>query len=215
MVGSPALEHLSAVDPVLARLIAGFDDPARAVVVDPARGGRYPATHAYGALVRVILGQLVSVAAARAMVARLTARFDGALPTPQQVLDDEPEALRVAAGLSRAKLRSLVALAEAVTSGTLDLDGFDGVDDDEVLRRLCAVPGIGPWTAHVFLMGHLARPDVLAPGDLGIRKAAGLAYRADGAPVTPAELVVLAERWRPHRSTACRVLWKSLDNAPL
>jgi DNA-3-methyladenine glycosylase II len=196
-------------------LIGGFDAEALAIVVDPARGGRHPATHAYGALVRVILGQQVSVAAARSMVARLTERFDGALPTPEQVLADDPDALRVAGGLSRGKLRFVVGLALEVQQGRIDLDALEHLADDEVLTRLCAVTGIGPWTAHVFLMGHLRRPDVLAPGDLGIRRAAGLAYAADGAPVTPAALEALAEPWRPYRSTACRVLWKSLDVSPL
>lgn len=209
----PALAHLARADPVLARLIAGMDEAALAVVVDPARGGRYPPTHAYGALVRVILGQQVSVGAALAMVARLAARYDGALPTPAQILADDPEALRAAGGLSRGKLRFVRGLAEEVATGRLDLDALAEADDETVLATLCAVTGIGPWTAHVFLMGHLGRPDVLAPGDLGIRRAAGIAYGVDPAP-TPDALVAMAEAWRPHRSTACRLLWKSLDVAP-
>ncbi|MCW3013014.1 MAG: DNA-3-methyladenine glycosylase [Solirubrobacterales bacterium] len=210
----PALEHLAAADPVLARLIAGMDAAALTIVVDPARGGRYPPVPAYGDLVRIILGQQVSVGAARAMVARLTARYDGALPTPEQVLADDPEALRAAGGLSRAKLRFVRGLAEEVVTGRLDLDALADVDDETVLARLCAVTGIGPWTAHVFLMGHLRRPDVLAPGDLGIRRAVGVAYELDASP-TPDAVVAMAEAWRPHRSTACRLLWKSLDAVPI
>lgn len=212
--GSPALSHLCTVDALLAEVIGGFDAAALAIVVDPARGGRYPDTHAYGALVRVILGQQVSVGAARSMVQRLTARFDGGLPTPEQVLADDPATLRSAAGLSHAKFRFVRGLADEVASGRLDLDALGSLDDDAVLERLCAVTGIGPWTAHVFLMGHLRRPDVLAPGDLGLRKAAGNIY-AGGTPITPDDLVALGERWRPHRSTASRVLWKSLDAAPV
>jgi DNA-3-methyladenine glycosylase II len=209
-----ALIRLSAADPVLAGLIAGMDDAALAVVTDPARGGRYPPVPPYAALVRIILGQQVSVGAARAMVARLSDRFGGALPTPEQVLADDPEALRAAGGLSRGKLRFVRGLASDVVEGRVDLDALEALDDAEVEAALCAVTGIGPWTAHVYLMGQLRRPDVLAPGDLGIRKAAGLAYGLP-APPTPAELTAMAEAWRPHRSTASRLLWKSLDAAPV
>lgn len=198
---------------MLGRLIAGMDDAALTVVVDPARGGRYPPVHVYGALVRIILGQQVSVGAARAMVTRLSARFDGLLPTPEQVLADDPEALRAAAGLSRGKLRFVRSLAEEIVSGRLDLEALTDADDETVQATLCAVTGIGPWTAHVFLMGHLGRPDVLAPGDLGIRRAVGIAYGMDLAP-TPEELAAMTTAWRPHRSTACRLLWKSLDVVP-
>jgi DNA-3-methyladenine glycosylase II len=209
----PALAHLGGADPVLAGLIDGMGDTALAVVVDPARGGRHPPVHAYGALVRVILGQQVSVGAARAMVARLSARYDGVLPTAEQVLADDPEALRAEGGLSRGKLRFIRGLAEDVVVGRLDLEALAHADDETVQATLCAITGIGPWTAHVFLMGHLRRPDVLAPGDLGIRRAAGVAYGLE-APPTPDELSALAEAWRPHRSTACRLLWKSLDVVP-
>lgn len=211
---TPALRHLCTADPVLGRVVDRFDAEALAVVVDPARGGRYPVTHAYGALVRAILGQQVSVAAARSMVARLSEQFGGALPAPSQVLAADPEALRTTAGLSRAKLRFVRVLAEEIVNGRIDVDALESLGDAEVVERLCAVTGIGPWTAQVFLMGHLRRPDVIAPGDLGLRRAAGLIY-AGGVPVTPTELVALAARWRPYRSTACRVLWKSLDVTPI
>jgi DNA-3-methyladenine glycosylase II len=210
----PALEHLTAVDPILAGLIADMDEAALAVVVDPARGGRYPAVPPYAALVRVIIGQQVSVSAARSMVARLSDRFGGVLPTPEQVLGDDLDELRTTAGLSRGKARFIRVLAEEIAGGRLDVDGLGILEDGAVMDALCAITGIGPWTAQVFLMGQLARPDVLAPGDVGIRRAAGIAY---GLPVPPTaeELVVMAEPWRPHRSTACRLLWKSLNASPL
>jgi DNA-3-methyladenine glycosylase II len=191
-----------------------MDDAALAVVTDPARGGRYPPVPPYAALVRIILGQQVSVGAARAMVLRLSDRFGGSLPTPEQVLADDPEALRAAAGLSRGKLRFVRGLAADVAEGRVDLEALEAMGDADVEATLCSITGIGPWTAHVYLMGHLGRPDVLAPGDLGIRRAAGLAYGLP-APPTPAELTSLAEPWRPHRSTASRLLWKSLDAAPV
>lgn len=211
---NPALVHLAAVDPALGRLIRSMDDAALAVVVDPARGGRYPPVPAYAALSRIIIGQQVSVAAARSMVARLSERFDGTLPTPEEVLADDIDELRTASGLSRGKARFLSVLAEAIVCGRLDVDGLGALDDEAVSAALVAITGIGPWTAQVFLMGQLERPDVLAPGDVGIRRAAGIAY---GMPTPPsaAELTTMAEPWRPHRSTACRLLWKSLDASPL
>jgi DNA-3-methyladenine glycosylase II len=130
------------------------------------------------------------------------------------VLAADPEAMRVAAGLSRAKVTFLRSLAEHVVSGALALDRFDALPDDEVIAELVAVKGIGEWSAHMFLMFQLERPDVLAVGDLGIRRAVQRAYGLD-APPTPAELTTLAEPWRPWRTTACRILWRSLDNTPV
>lgn len=210
----PALAYLRAADPVLGGLIDSLDAEGVETVLDPSRGGRYPVVEPFGALIRTILGQQVSVSAARAMNARLLARFDGRLPTPEQVLEDDPEELRAAAGLSRAKLTFFRSLAEHVVSGELNLDALDDLSDDEVERALSAVKGIGPWTAHVFLMFQLRRPDVLAPGDLGIRRAAQRAYGLESMP-TPEEMLAMAEPWRPHRSTASRLLWKSLDFAPV
>jgi DNA-3-methyladenine glycosylase II len=210
----PALAHLRAADPVLAGLIDSLDDEGIAIVLDPTRGGRYPTVLPFAAIVRTILGQQVSVGAARAMNERLRARFAGEFPTPEQVLADDPDELRVAAGLSRAKLTFIRSLAEHVVSGELDLDAIGELPDDEVLAQLVAVKGIGPWTADVFLMFHLRRPDVLAAGDLGIRKAAQRAYGLE-VPPTAEELIAMGEPWRPYRSTASRLLWKSLDFAPI
>ena len=88
------------------------------------------------------------------------------------------------------------------------------LDDDAVLAELTAVRGIGAWSAHMFLMFQLERPDVLAVGDLGIRRAVERAYTLPAMP-TPAELTAMAEPWRPWRSVACRILWQSLDNVPV
>jgi DNA-3-methyladenine glycosylase II len=98
-------------------------------------------------------------------------------------------------------------------SGELELDRLDDLPDEEVIAELVAVKGIGEWSAHMFLMFQLRRPDVLATGDLGIRRAVERAY---GLPDLPSadELRALAEPWRPHRTAACMLLWHSLDNAP-
>jgi DNA-3-methyladenine glycosylase II len=167
----------------------------------------------YAALVRAIVGQQLSVYAARAIYARLLERFDGHPPTPQQILADEPDELRVAVGLSRAKTVYLRSLAEHVLSGELELDRLQELSDEEVAAELVAVKGIGQWSADIFLMFTLGRPDVLAVGDLGIRRAVQRAYGLDDPPAA-AELTALAVPWRPHRTAACLLLWHSLDNAP-
>ena len=117
-----------------------------------------------------------SVLAARAIYGRLTARFGDRAPTPREILDDDPEELRAAAGLSRAKVCYLRSLAEHVISGELELELLDELPDDEVIAELVAVKGLGLWTAQMFLMFHLERPDVLPVGDLGIRRAIERAY---------------------------------------
>jgi DNA-3-methyladenine glycosylase II len=164
-------------------------------------------------LVRTITGQQLSVLAARAIYGRLTDRFGGRPPTPQEILADEPEELRAAAGLSRAKVSYLRSLAEHVLSGQLELARLDDLPDEEVIAELVAVKGLGLWTAQMFLMFHLDRPDVLPTGDLGIRRAIERAYGLDALP-DPATMERIAEPWRPYRTLACRYLWRSLDNEP-
>ena len=205
---SAAIAHLRAADPVMARLIDATGPPS--MVRDPSRPG--PADH-YGALVRSIVGQQLSTRAARAIFGRLVEFFGGRTPAPEEVLAADPDVLREAAGLSRAKVTFLRSLAEHVVSGELELERLDELGDDEILAELTAVKGIGAWSAHVFLMFQLERPDVLAVGDLGVRRAVERAYGLPGLP-SDGELTALAEPWRPFRSTACRVLWRSLDNAP-
>jgi DNA-3-methyladenine glycosylase II len=203
-----ALAHLRDADPVLARLLQEYGPPA--MTRDPSRPG--PDDH-YGALLRAIVGQQLSTSAARAIYGRLVERFGGRTPTPQELLDDDLEQLRPAVGLSRAKVASLRSLAEHVLSGELELERIAELPDDELIAELVAVKGIGVWTAHMYLMFQLERPDVLAVGDLGIRRAVERAY---GLPAMPDadELTALAEPWRPYRSAACRLLWHSLRNTP-
>ncbi len=162
---------------------------------------------------RTITGQQLSVLAARAIYGRLIERFGGRAPTPQEILADDPEELRAAAGLSRAKVSFLRSLAEHVLSGELELERLDALGDEEVSAELTAVKGIGQWSADMFLMFHLDRPDILPVGDLGIRRAIELAYGLGELPA-PEEMERIAEPWRPHRTLACRYLWRSLDNEP-
>jgi DNA-3-methyladenine glycosylase II len=201
-------EQLRASDPVLAQIIDVVGK------LPSARAGRPGRDDHYGALVRSIVGQQLSVRAARAIYGRLIERFGGGPPTPQELFADEPEELRVAAGLSRAKVGFLRSLAEHVLSGELELARLDDLPDEQVIAELVAVKGLGEWTAHMFLMFHLQRPDVLAVGDLGIRRAIERAYRLDGLPGA-AEMQAIAQPWRPYRTLACRYLWRSLENEPL
>ncbi len=168
----------------------------------------------YGALVRSIVGQQLSTRSARAIYGRLTDRFGGRPPTPAEVLADDPDELRTAAGLSHAKVRYLRSLAEHVVNGSLDLEHLDTLSDDDVIAELVAVKGIGEWSAHLFLMFQLGRPDVLAVGDLGIRRAVMVRYGLPKLPTTP-ELQEIAEPWRPYRTLACRFLWRSLQATPV
>jgi DNA-3-methyladenine glycosylase II len=201
------LAQLSKGDPVLGELIE------RLGPLPDAREGRPDRDDHYGALVRSIVGQQLSVHAARAIYGRLTDRFGGRPPTPVEILAEDPDELRSAAGLSRAKVSFLRSLAEHVVSGELELERLDQLCDEAVVAELIAVKGLGMWTAQMFLMFHLERPDVLPTGDLGIRRAFERVYGLPGLP-EPAEMEAIAEAWRPHRTLACRYLWRSLANEP-
>jgi DNA-3-methyladenine glycosylase II len=206
--GASATDQLRAADPVLRAVI----DEVGVDRLGDARAGR-PHDH-YGALVRSIVGQQLSTKAARAIYTRLTDRYGGRTPTPDEVVADDPEELKSAAGLSRAKVTYLRSLAEHVLDGSLELNRLDSLSDAEVTAELVAVRGLGVWSAHMFLMFHLQRPDVLPVGDLGIRRAAMVRY---GLPELPSaeELERIAEPWRPYRTLACRYLWRSLDAVPV
>jgi DNA-3-methyladenine glycosylase II len=202
-----ALAHLRKADPVLAGLIDAVGP------LGDLGAGRPDKSDHYGALVRAIAGQQLSVAAARSIYNRLTARFQDRAPTPQEILADDPEELRAAAGFSRAKVSYLRSLAEHVLSGELELNRLEELSDEQAIAELVAVKGLGVWTAHMFLMFQLERPDVLPVGDLGIRRAIERAYGLDALPA-PAAMESIAEPWRPFRTLACRYLWRSLQNEP-
>jgi DNA-3-methyladenine glycosylase II len=206
----PALAHLRAADPVLGALI----DRLLPTVPPLARRRKRRPDDYYAGLVRTICGQQLSTRAADAIWARVVGYFDGEPPTPQAILAADPEALRAAGGLSRAKTAYLRSLAEHVLSGELELDRLETLDDDTVMAELTAVKGLGDWSAHMFLMFQLGRPDVLAPGDLGIRKGIQVVYELPEMP-KPAEVTARAEPWRPYRTTACHYLWGAIDVKPV
>jgi DNA-3-methyladenine glycosylase II len=167
---------------------------------------------AYGTLVRSITGQQLSTKAAVTIYGRLTALYDGRTPTPQEIIDTDPDQLR-AIGLSRAKAAYLRDLAEHIVDGDLPVDQLAERPDAEVAELLTAIKGLGRWTVDMFLMFHLGRPDVLPVGDLGIRKAIQIHYGLEELPKA-AEMERIAEAWRPHRTLASLYLWESLDNRP-
>jgi DNA-3-methyladenine glycosylase II len=198
--------ELAAADPVMARLI----DEHGAVVRRDLKRER--PGDAYGALLRSIVGQQLSTKAARTIYGRMLELFGGHAPTPKQLLAADPDAIR-AAGLSRPKIAYLRDLAQHVEDGELELERFHDLPDEEVIEQLTAVKGIGDWSAHMFLMFHLGRPDILPVGDLGIRNAVKAQYRLRKLP-DPKRLERIARPWRPYRTLACLYLWSSLDNTP-
>lgn len=207
MAAMKPVTRLKRADPVLAALIARTPEKH----LDNTDAER-PDDH-YGSLLRTIAGQQLSVKAAAKIYQRVLDFFGGEVPTPQQILDADPEALKVAGGLSRAKTNYLRSLAEHVIDGELELHKLNELPDDDVIAELVAVKGIGVWSAHMFLMFHLSREDVLPTGDLGIRKAMMIEYGLNELP-SPAEMVEIAEPWRPYRTLACLYLWASIDAQP-
>jgi DNA-3-methyladenine glycosylase II len=205
-VSAKAIAALREADPVMARLIDEHTAAVRRDLRQDRRGD------AYGALLRSIVGQQLSTKAASTIYGRLIEIFDGHAPTPQELLAADPEGIR-AAGLSRAKVAYLRDLAQHVEEGTLELDRLDELPDEEVSAQLTAIKGLGQWTADMFLMFHLRRPDVLPVGDQGIRRAVQVEYRMRKLP-DPKRLEKVAKPWRPYRTLACLFLWSSLDNAP-
>ena len=180
--------------------------------LDPERDRRGSRPDPYEALARAIVGQQLSTKAAATIWGRVVELFGGGTPSPAHVIKADPQDLRDA-GLSWGKVAYFRDLAEHVLDGELDLEALAQRSDEEVIAELTEIKGIGRWTAEMFLMFHLGRPDVLSTGDLGIRKGAQLAHGLDEIP-TPAELEQMGEAWRPHRTLACLYLWRSLDNAP-
>ena len=167
-------------------------------------------TDPFTALVHAIIGQQLSTRAAATIRRRFDALFD--VLTPEAVARAGDDQLR-GVGLSGQKLAYIRDLCARISSGALPLDRLEQLSDAEIVETLTQVKGIGRWTAEMFLMFRLHRPDVLPVDDLGIVKAVQRAYRLRKPP-TPERLTRIGEPWRPYRSVACWYLWASLDNAP-
>jgi DNA-3-methyladenine glycosylase II len=172
------------------------------------RRGRPRQAH-FAELARMILYQQLAGRAAAAIHGRFAALFDGGGPTPEAVLALSPARLR-AAGLSGAKAASVRDLAEKVVAGDVKLDRLGRLPDEEIVRELTLVRGIGRWTAEMFLMFQLGRLDVWPVDDYGVRKGYAAIYGHDEPP-TAKELVPLGEPFRPYRSVAAWYCWRAAD----
>ncbi len=193
-----AIVHLKQADPVLAAIIERVGE-CRIDFRDPD----------FQSLVRSIVYQQLNGKAAAIILARLI----GALPqgniTPDAILGLTAEQMR-AAGLSGQKTAYIRDLAERTRSGEIDFSSFPRMTDEEVIERLTRVKGVGVWTAHMFLIFALRRPNILPTGDFGVRSAIRKAYRMRALP-KPARIEKLGRRWHPYCSIASWYLWRSLD----
>ncbi len=198
-----ATAHLVAADPVMAGLVRAVGP----LELRPPRPGHFEA------LCRSIIYQQLSGRAAGAIFERFRALYgpDDAFPEPAAVLATPPETLR-AAGLSRQKIASLHSLAAHFVSGDLDEHGLEHWPDEEVIAHLVRVRGIGRWTAEMFLIFQLQRPDVLPVDDLGINRAIMRRYGLPAMP-KPEQVRAIGAPWRPHATAACLYLWRSEDTA--
>ncbi len=205
-----ARRQLAASDPTMAALIERIGELDLQTRLR--RRAEQAPPDAYGALLRAIVGQQLSTKAARTIHLRVLDLFGGRTPSPQELLEVGEADLR-GAGLSGRKVEYVRDLARHVLSGELELDRLEELGDEQVIEEIVAVRGLGRWTAEMFLLFHLGRPDVLSGGDLGIRKAIQIEYGLEAMP-TPTEVVGRGERWAPHRSLASLYLWESLAAVP-
>lgn len=209
-MSAKARKALAASDPTMAALmerVGKIDIATRLSRRKEERPG-----DAYGALLRAIVGQQLSTKAARTIYLRVLDLFGGTTPSPKQLLEASEEDLR-GAGLSGRKTEYVRDLASHVLAGELELDRLDQLGDEEVIEEIVAVRGLGQWTAEMFLLFHLERPDVLSGGDLGIRKAIQIEYGLEEMP-PPRQVMEIGEPWRPYRSLASLYLWESLAAVP-
>jgi DNA-3-methyladenine glycosylase II len=195
------------------RLLAKRDPVIGALMKRHGPCGLADAQHedAFNALVHSIISQQLSTKAADTIASRFEALFDGQ-PTPAAVASVGDDRLR-AVGLSSQKVRYIRDLCARIADGSLPVDALNGLADEDVIQSLTQVKGIGRWTAEMFLMFRLHRPDVLPVDDLGILKAVQRAYGLRKMP-RPERLTQIGEPWRPYRSVACWYLWASLGNKP-
>ena len=191
--------ELARRDPVMAALVSR----AGPCTLGPARSGSH-----FEALARSVCYQQLAGRAAAVIHGRFCALFEGP-PTPEAVRALPEGALR-GVGLSASKAASILDLAAKVADGVVRVDACDALSDDEVVRELVAVRGVGRWTAEMFLIFRLHRPDVWPVDDYGVRKGYALAYGLDALP-TPKALVALGEAFRPWRSVAAWYCWRAVD----
>ena len=212
-VDAPARKRAAIADPE-AREFLRKADPVLAQLIDARPGFRprawmdeLPPLDAFRTLIFQVAGQQLSVSSTRAIISHLQQRFAGRMPSPAELLAADPQVLRDS-GFSARKGATLRALAERFVDGRLSEEAFPDMTDEEIEAALTDIPGIGPWTAHGFLLVALDRPDVFLSGDLALRRTIEREYALDHLP-TEEELLELSDRWRPHRSLAVSYLFAS------
>lgn len=193
-----AQKHLTQADPTMRGIIEAYQGE----VALQSRGD------AFETLCRSVIGQQISVKAADSVWAKFSVLVENV--TPQQVLHKTEEDIR-SCGLSGAKVKYIHAIATAFDNKTIHPQSWHNWDDEAVLAELIKLPGIGRWTAEMFLIFHMLRPDVLPVADVGLQKACIKHYGV----ATPKEITQHGERWRPFRSVATWYLWRSLDPVPV
>lgn len=199
MQNPKAVRHLQK-DPVLARIIKAVG-PLDTTTTN---------NHFY-TLVDGIASQQLSGKASETILARLRALYPSHdYPTPEDIIATPDLTLR-SVGFSGSKVTYLKDLARNFVEGIINPAEFDALTDEEIINRLVIVKGIGKWTAHIYLMISLNRPDILPADDLGIQRAVKLGYNLIDWP-KPQTVIEIGEKWRPYRTLASRYLWKSLEN---
>lgn len=199
-----AMAHLKKVDPLLHKAAL----PHHKDIGTPTKRRRYSNTALFSSLASSITGQQLSTKAADTIWGRLEDACKGEV-TAERILKLRVPTMRKA-GLSAAKVKTLKELARAVQNGGLDLPALATVPEEEAVAQLSAVWGIGRWTAEMFLMFALERPDVFSPGDLGLRRSMEALYNLPK-DMHIKELEVIAAKWSPHRTFASRILWRVRD----
>ena len=194
-----AVAHLCASDDVLARIIAAYPRERLVCREDP-----------FGTLARSIVGQQISVKAASSVWRKLEDALGG---MSQENVDGAAEDVMLGCGLSRQKQRYLKDLAGHFVSGAIEPSRWAAMADEQAIEELTTVKGVGRWTAEMFLMFNMMRPDVLPVDDIGLQRAMGLHYRGEGK-LDKDEMKSVAAPWQPWRSVATWYLWRSLDPLP-
>lgn len=168
--------------------------------------------HGFATLLRVIAGQQLSVKAAASIAARVDALMDNN-PTPEALMTFDDDTLRTA-GLSRQKIKYVRSLCDAVTNGPLDLMALPNMNDEDAMKAITSVKGLGRWSAEMYMMFSLGRTDMWPVGDLAVRVGIGRIIDLDERP-SEKEMDPIGERWRPYRSSMALLAWHYYSNAPM
>lgn len=193
-----ALNHFKKVDPIL------YSVAVKVILEERAKSTDY-----FIDLVESIVSQQLSIKASDTIFGRFKKLFPGGKITPEETLKLDDEKIREC-GISYSKIKYIKGIAQAVVDKTIELDQLDSLTDEEVILEMVKLKGVGVWTAEMFLMFTLARPDVFSAGDLGLQNAIVKLYGFKNKP-TKDELLEISEKWAPYRTTASRILWRSLD----